>query len=176
MSLIIDGVEIPVDARLDLSVSYQRLERSATHRVGPAATAIKQTLWSGKYRVTVSGSGWYPPGLQSVDFSGAVLLASIAPLSIVGGVGDIVIGADTDRRAEANYAPYAHAIMIDGSRQDAELSVAVNGDCTITPVAGAVRYQVFWFPVMSLIFSDPPAENTDMSGITTSWEMVGEQV
>lgn len=173
--LIVNGVEVPTEAILDFSQSYEPLQASVIHRMGSGGTAKRQTLWTGKLRTVISGQGWCPPGLSGLDVTQSVDLWCVAEQSKLGGVADINIGASTRRRSDTGFEPRAFGIVgID--RVSTSLSVATNGDCSITPVTGATHYQVTWCPRLTVFVVQPITESTDTGAALMSWELVAEEI
>ena len=62
------GVVVPVTAALDLQQQISVIGGASVLRMMNGA-ARKQTNWQ-KLAVALSGSGWAPLGLQSLDYSG----------------------------------------------------------------------------------------------------------
>lgn len=176
MSLLkLNSIEIPVDSLIDFSQTYETIESSTIHRMGAAGLGRKQTLWTGKVRTVISASGWNPAGLSGVDFNSAVEIHCVAPRSKLGGVANINIGADSKRRSDGEYLPLAFGINGAG-RTGTTVVVAANGDCSITPVAGATVYQVVYYPILTALFSSMPTESNDINSAQFSTELIAEEV
>ena len=174
--LIINGQKIPTESIVGFQQTYTPLEVSSVVRLGPNGTGKKRTLWNGKLSTQIAGNGWIPPGLSGLDTSAPLSLACAAPLSKSGGAAGINIGPSSTRRNDADFTPLAFAILGDGTRQEASLTVASNGDCTITPVTGAAYYLVMYWPILQVLITTPPKETGDMMAGDYSWQLEAEEV
>lgn len=172
--ILIGGLTVPLDSVLTFSQNYQPIERSTLHRLGVNGTAVKQTLYGGKLRTTLSGTGWTLPGLSGLDRSVTHELHCGVPLSNAGGASDITIGNSTRRRSDSGFEPVAYALFPD---QHVKTPVAVDsaGNCTITPVAGAAQYKVDWYPVLQVYILDFN-EDTQTDTAQFIWDLVAEEV
>ena len=71
--LTINGVALGDTEQLDPQVSVSPMGGATTHRLSDGSAA-RQTVWR-KRRVRISGTGWKPPSLSAVDWSGPVTIA-----------------------------------------------------------------------------------------------------
>ncbi|RBP74112.1 hypothetical protein [Marinobacter nauticus] len=170
----IGALTVPLDSVLTFSQSYQAIERSTVHRLGVTGTGVKQTLYGGKLRTTISATGWTAPGLSALDRSAQHQLKCAATLSNSGGVSDIKIGDSSRRRTDAGFEPVAYAIF-PGHHVKTPVSVDAAGNCVVTPVAGAGHYKVDWYPVLTVLIIDF-TEDTQADTATFVWELVAEEV
>jgi len=170
----IGGLTVPLDSVLTFSQSYESIERSTVHRLGVQGKGIKQTLFGGKLRTTITGSGWTAPGLSALDRGSEHLLLCGAALSSAGGAGDIVIGDNTRRRSDAGFEPVAYALFAT-EHVKTPVSVDSAGNCTITPVAGALQYKVDWYPRLTVLLIDF-REDTQADTAQFVWDLVAEEV
>lgn len=171
--LSIGGITVPLDSVLSFSQTYEPIERSTIHRLGVSGRGVKQTLYAGKLRTTIQGSGWTAPGLSALDLSQTHVLLCAAPLSNGGGVGNIQIGDENRRRSDAGFEPVAYALFDDG-QQKTPVTVDALGGCVITPVAGAVRYKVDWYPRL-IVWVEPPQESVQTDSAQFLWNLVAEE-
>ena len=74
------GIVVPIHAALDLQQRIEPIGGSTPLRLGLGAL-VKQTTW-GKRRVTLSASGWCPPGLDSLAWDTPLTLKCGLPESI----------------------------------------------------------------------------------------------
>lgn len=170
----IGGLTVPLDSVLTFSQSYQPVERSTVHRLGTAGVGVKQTLYGGKLRTTISATGWTAPGLSALDRSAKHTLLCAATLSNAGGDSDIKIGDTNRRRTDAGFEPKAYALFADRHSRT-PVSVDSSGNCLVTPVAGAVQYKVDWYPRLEVLIIDF-TEDTQADAATYVWELVAEEV
>ena len=160
------AVIVPVAAALNYS---ERIETFGGRYRGrtAAGAAVPQIAWE-RLRVTLSGSGWMPPGLAMLDFSAPMTLKCGLPSS-VSSVSN-VLTLPAARRTDAGYTPYAWAQTDTGVTNTA---VSLSGDtATCTTVAGAVAYTVMYWPQLTVV-CDPAS--LDMSRAGSSWEIVAEE-
>lgn len=75
--LKIGAIEIPNRAALDLEQTYEPMGGETTLRTVDG-TGIKQSTWR-KTRTTLTGGGWIPPGLSTLDTTAQLVIACIAP-------------------------------------------------------------------------------------------------
>ncbi|MDX1816120.1 MAG: hypothetical protein R3180_00270 [Marinobacter sp.] len=170
----IGGLTVPLDSVLTFSQSYESIERSTIHRLGVLGLGIKQTLFGGKLRTTISASGWTAPGLSALDRSASHTLLCAATLSNAGAVDGITIGSAARRRTDAGFEPVAYALFAD-SQVSTPVTVDAAGACTITPVAGATQYKVDWYPVLQVLIVSYQ-ENTQADAAQYVWDLVAEEV
>lgn len=170
----IGGLTVPLDSVLTFSQSYQPIERSTVHRLGTAGVGVKQTLYGGKLRTTISATGWTAPGLSALDRSAQHTLLCAATLSNAGGANDIKIGDSTRRRSDTGFEPVAYAIFAD-RHVKTPVVVDAAGNCVITPVTGALQYKVDWYPVLTVLLIDFN-EDTQADSATYAWDLVAEEV
>ncbi len=170
----IGGLTVPLDSVLNFSQNYESIERSTIHRLGILGKGVKQTLFGGKLRTTITATGWTAPGLSALDRSAEHILLCGAALSGIGGAGDIVIGDSARRRTDAGFEPIAYALFSDRHEKTA-VTVDASGNCTVTPVAGAAQYKVDWFPRLTVIIVDF-REDTQADAAQFTWDLVVEEV
>lgn len=169
-ALIVAGVEVPLDAAHELNTTYESLERSEIHLMGDGSTR-KQVLegTQDKLKVTISGAGTIPAGLQGIAFQGPVLVQCQAHRAITSASNIITLPAA--RRSDTGSEPYARAYT--GGEWVATAIVDITANvATITQVAGASYYQVVYFPeILANIENGGPRENRGR-GNKSTWSMV----
>ncbi len=170
----IGGLTVPLDSVLTFSQNYQPIERSTLHRLGTAGVAIKQTLYGGKLRTTISATGWTAPGLSGLDRSVSHTMLCAAALSNSGGSANIKIGSEARRRTDSGFEPVAFALFPD-DQVKTPVAVDIDGNCVVTEVPGALQYKVDWYPKISVLIVDFN-EDTQTDSATFSWELVAEEV
>lgn len=164
----IGGIVVPIHAALDLQQRIEPVGGTSMLRLGLGA-AVKQTVWR-KHRVTLSASGWCPPGLGALDWDSPLTLKCGLPESMTTATTSATLPAG--RRTDAGYEPFARAHTAQGW-QDTTVSIVGNA-ATITAVSGAVAYQVWYWPQLS-VYAEPPAQDFDQSTAQASWELVCEE-
>lgn len=163
------GIVVPVRAALKLTQQIEPVGGSSTRRLG-AGSLIKQTVWR-KTRITLSGAGWCPIGVGALNWDAQLVLKCGLPEGITSNTTTITLPAG--RRTDAGYQPFARAHLA-GEWQDTPVSIAGNV-ATVTAVAGAIAYQVWYWPVYT-VYAEPPVTSVDKDTAQASWELVCEEV
>lgn len=165
---VLGGVEIPVHASVDIEQTYRPRSREAIHAMGDGSLR-KQTFAGAQTKVetTITGRGPIPPGLQALDFTGSLLLKCGAERSIDSASNAITI--PSLRRSDTGYVPWGRA-LVDGRWIPTPASMSTDL-ATLTPVAGATRYQVLWFPEFSVFVEGGVTESHDLRQARTGWEL-----
>lgn len=130
-------------------------------------TAVKMERWS-RRAGTISGQGWMPPALDGLDFTGPLELRSTKVRSVSGA--GLVYTLPCTPRPDA--APWAFALV--GRQWVPAPCSTVGRVTTVTPVAGALRYQVWCMPIYSVMV-EPPEESQDNGTATHSWTLNWEE-
>mgnify|MGYP001769704524 CR=1 FL=1 len=164
----IGDFELPVYSGFDLVQRYEPLGGEAILRAG-SGRGILQRTWR-KTRIVTSGSGWVPPGLQALDFDAQHAVACIAPETVAADPLTRQASLPSARRADAGHVPYGLAELASGQTLAAPVSV-VGQVATVGEVAGAVRYQVGYYPLLTCWLLRPQRR-----GPAPSWELIAEEV
>lgn len=162
------GIVVPIHAALDLQQRIEPIGGSTLLRLGQGA-AVKQTTWR-KRRVTLSASGWCPPGLDALNWDSPLTLKCGLPESITTATASATLPAA--RRTDAGYEPFARAHLANEWR-DTPCSMAGN-IATITAVSGVVAYQVWYWPQMT-VYAEPPVNTFDQATGQARWELICEE-
>lgn len=129
---------------------------------------VQMMHWQ-KFAISVSGSGWMPPGLDGLDYSQRLELRCTKPLSMVGTHLEFLL-TGTPR---PDVSPWAQA-LVSGSWVDAGLQRA--GDLlTVQGVPGASLYRVCWMPVFT-VSAKRPRGDLDASAATHGWQIDCEEL
>lgn len=165
------GLSIPYQSHLDLAQSYEeeRATRVTRHADG---SARKQTAWRGKIKTKLTGSGWYPPGLEAIDYDGSLEMHCIAAKCVTSAARVIEIPAA--RRADYGYAPYA-AATVDGGRVEADIDSLVGDVVTVAALAGAQYYHVYYYPRIN-VFADAPSIDHDAITDKYTWALEAREI
>lgn len=166
--LKIGAFELPVYAGLDLTQRYEPLGGENIERAGTGRGIFQQT-WR-KTRVVTSGDGWVPPGLDAIDNSTPLALACIKPRTVPAVFATRQATLPTTRRADAGHLPYGLAQLASGQSVLAGVTLAGNV-ATVDAVAGAVAYQVGYYPLLTCW-----VKRSNESGPGHSWEFEAEEV
>ena len=188
--LIIDSITIPFSSSQEISQSYTPLEAKYVMRTGNG-TAIIRTAWTGKISTSIQGQGVLPPGFGAFDWSATHTLYCVAPVAI-GGTTSLTINVPKARRTDgslnADGSPvgavaYARAIMSYQNDWKYTTYSAVDADpplatthhkFTLVAVSGALRYQVVYYPKITVI-CNPPEESVSADALY-SWSLEAEEV
>lgn len=172
MSFEIGSLVIRPVAGFDLQQEYQAIDPENLLRT-VSGRAIKQMTYS-KLRVTTSGSGWVPAGLQTLDRSQQFVVKCIKPRFIEANFATRQATLPAARRSDAGHTPWGYAFKADGSAVSSSVSMAGNV-ATVAAVSGAVAYGVGYLPQITA-YVMAPAESGDMGSATYRWEIVAEEV
>ena len=143
-NLKLGGLTLPHLSRVDaISQSYEPIGGQSIFRALTGA-GINQMTWQ-KQRVLTSGSGWMPAGLEALDYTQGMILSCITPKAIFLPNTQLTVALPPKRRSDAGATPWAVAVYPHGATRPAALSVAGN-TASIAPQAGAMAYQVFYYP------------------------------
>lgn len=177
MFFSLGGVVVPIESALDFSQTYEPLGGVARLRMMSGAL-VQQVGWR-KLRTTLSGAGWWPSGLEGLDYDSALSLLCAAPRAILSASN--VIALPAARRTDAGYTPIGHARLSGGATAvgggelvPTPLTIAADV-ATLTAVAGATGYQVAYWPVLSVL-ADPPTMEADLPGAAHRWTLTAEEV
>lgn len=167
--LTIDGIRLPLAVAGAISQTYEDFGGFGLLRLGLGA-AVHQEVWR-KTRTTLSASGLIPPGLAAVDWTAAHTLGCVAPRSIQSASN--VIALPAARRTDA--APYGFAVDAIGLLRPVAVGVAGN-TATLAVWAGAVSYQVLYYPLLTVRAPAGVRVEYDAAGAAAGWELVCEEV
>jgi hypothetical protein len=188
--LIIDSITVPFSSSQELSQSYTPLEAKYVVRTGNGS-AIIRTAWTGKLGTSLQGQGTIPSGLSVFDWSTTHTLYCVAPRA-VGGTTALTINVPKARRTDGTLnvdgspvgaIAYARAIM--SYKNDWQYTTYTSADAdpplasthhkfTLTAVLGALRYQVIYYPKITVI-CNPPEESVSADAMY-SWSLEAEEV
>ena len=166
--LTIDGIRLPVQVAGEIRQDYEEFGGFGLLRLGLGA-AGHQEVWR-KTRTTLSASGLIPPGLAAVDWTAAHTLGCVAPRSIQAASNVITLPAA--RRTDA--APYGFAVDAIGLLRPVAVGLAGN-TATLAVWAGAVSYQVLYYPLLTARAPAGVRVEYDAAGAAASWELVCEE-
>lgn len=170
--LKLGALEVPTLAALDLEQTYAPIGGESIFRtVGGAG--IKQTTWK-KTRITTSGSGWLPAGLEALDTTVSMTLACITPRSVPAVFATRQATLPATRRSDAGHTPWGVAILADGGTVKTSASI-VGNVATLAAVAGAVAYQAMYLPQYT-VWAMRPTESGNRGDASYRWELDCEEV
>lgn len=139
-SLIIGPVVVPHQAALRLTQYYDRDEPQNEERMADR-TLRWQTLGPRKIETEITGRGTIPPSLEALDVNLAYTLSCIEPVGVLGGT---TIALPAARRTDPGSEPHGRAFV--GSRVVWTPCIMAGNDALLTPIGGATRYQVLYYP------------------------------
>lgn len=79
--LIINGVELTQLARLDFQQTFERLDAGSSLRRRANGAAMTMSRWE-RWSTSLSGSGWIPPALLSIQRGIPFTIHSVAPVAL----------------------------------------------------------------------------------------------
>ncbi|TVO53859.1 hypothetical protein [Denitromonas halophila] len=169
-SFELGGIVVPFRAALGYEQQIEPIGASSLRRT-INGSAIKQTAWAGKLRVTLSGDGWSPLGLDDLDYALPMTLKCHMPIARRSQSPAITL--PTTRRSDAGYAPFARASLAGGA--EVETAVSLVGDvATCTAVGGAISYAVWYWPQL-VGFAEPPTTTGSAGPGEFGWQIVFEE-
>lgn len=163
--LMLGGVEIVLQAGAP-DFAEDVIGGDAVLRLS-TGSAVKMTRYI-KSAGSISGQGWMPPGLDGLDYSLPLELRS-TQISTMQGAGLVFTLPSTPR---PDYAPWAFALV--GDELVPTACATVDGVSTVTSVASARAYQVWWMPVYS-VFARRPARQQSSSTASQGWSIAWEE-
>lgn len=116
---------------------------------------------------TISGAGFTPPGLDGLDFAAHHELRSTKPRAVQSAGTSLTLPADP----RPDKSPWAFAYFPNGDWVATPCSV-VGRAATVTPVAGATSYQV-WFLPRYVVKCARPTEGR--AGANYNWSLSWEE-
>lgn len=167
--LTIDGIRLPLQVAGEIRQDYEDFGGFGLLRLGLGA-AVHQEVWR-KTRTTLSASGLIPPGLAGVNWTASHTLGCVAPRSIQAAGNVITLPAA--RRSDA--APYGFAVDAIGLLRPVAVGLAGN-TATLAVWAGAVSYQVLYYPLLTARAPAGVRVEYDAAGAAAGWELVCEEV
>lgn len=169
-SFELGGLVVPWSAGLNLNQEISPLEGGSSTRRMLNGRGEQQTNWR-KVSISLSADGWSPNGLDALDYTGPLLLRCGLPVSVRAQV--TAIALPVGRRTDAGYEPFARAHLADGSERRTALSIASHV-ATLTPVADAVSYAVWYWPEFT-VFARPPTQGVNHSTGNYGWSITAEE-
>lgn len=128
---------------------------------------VKMTRWE-KLAFTISAEGFVPPALDGLNYKEPLEFRSNQVSSMQKDTREFTL-ISTPR---PDYAPWAYAVV---GNQLQRAPVTVEGNVvTVADVPGARLYQVWWFPVYSVLASRPTKSQSPASG-RWGWSLVMEE-
>ena len=168
-SFELGGVVVPLTAALGLNQSIGQAGGRSRLRFANGAQ-IAQQAWS-KLRISLSGDGWVPLGLDGLNYQATMTFKSGVPHALRSNSGVVTLPAG--RRTDAGYLPFARAHLPSGQDQTTAVSLAGNV-ATCAAVTGALSYTVSYYPEIT-VWADPPDQQFDRAGAAASWELTLEE-
>lgn len=169
--LKIGALAIPTRAGLDLEQTYEPMGGYAVLRTIDG-TGIPQRTWR-RTRTVISGGGWLPPGLESIDTAAQQVVGCIVPRALIADASRQAT-LPTARRSDAGHTPWAVALLPSGGLASTPLTLVGNVG-TADAFAGAIGYHIEYFPQLTC-WIHPPTESGSRSDATYRWELVAEEV
>ncbi|QRY79634.1 hypothetical protein JVX91_00535 [Pseudomonas sp. PDNC002] len=165
--LMIGGVEV-------LALFAGAPQQTLSPLGGPSIVRLSQgrgvpmTHWN-KVAISISASGWMPPGLAGVDYSQPLEVRLTKVESIVGTHLDYQLTS----APRPDFEPYAEALI--GKDWERTGITRAGLAVTVTPMAGATHYRVCWMPVF-MVSGRRPQEDSDDSANTHRWSFDCEEL
>ena len=167
--LVVNGLRLPVPVGAQITQDYEDFGGFAPLRFASGA-ALVQESWR-KARTVIAASGLFPPGLAAVDWAAPVTLGCVATRSrqAAGNVINVLGNYRTDA------PPYGFAVLPGDRYLPTQVAMAGNV-ATLTAVAGALAYQILWYPAMTVIAPAGVQISWDAQGAVASWRIEAEEM
>ncbi|KJK03563.1 hypothetical protein UB43_03430 [Pseudomonas sp. 21] len=164
--VMLGGVPIELHAGAP-SQQYSSLGGQALIRLS-AGQGVPMTHWQ-KTAISISGTGWMPPGLDGLDYRQPLELRCTKPMSMA--------GTELEFRLNGvprpDVAPWAQALVL-GQWQTA--AVEMNADVAqVSPVPGATLYRVCWMPIFTVTATSRRGD-LDASAAIHGWQIDCEEL
>ncbi len=158
------GLVVPITAALGLSQSISVMGGRSSLRLGNGARLTQQS-WE-KLRISLSGDGWVPLGLDALDFEATMTFRAGVPHALRANGNVVTLPAA--RRTDTGYLPFARAHTPEG---DVNTTLEIAGNvATCAAVTGAISYTVSYYPQLT-VWADPPEQQFDRANASSGWEL-----
>ncbi|MEE4188382.1 MAG: hypothetical protein V2I76_08040, partial [Roseobacter sp.] len=165
----IDGVAVPVTAILEFSQTYGELAQRSLRRTA-ANTAILRETGTAKLTTRIRGKGWAPLPLADLDIGTTHVLRCAMVRSVTSATN--IVALPPARRSDVGHGPIGYALVGD-EYVEAAVAGIVGDNATLTPVAGAIRYIVHYFPEVTAVITENTTDgNSDASH---DWVIAAEE-
>ena len=177
MDFQLGGLRVAIESVGGFSQSYEPLGGVARLRLMGGAL-VQQVSWR-RLGTTLSGEGWWPSGIENLDYDAPLELKCAAPRSVIGQTATLVLPAA--RRTDSGFTPIGHAIVrgqgtVVGGGDLVPTPLSLSGDtATLTPVTGATAYQVTYWPQIT-VMAKPPQMEGSLSDAQHRWTLRAEEV
>lgn len=129
---------------------------------------VPMTHWQ-RSAISLSGSGYMPPGLDGIDYTQPLELRCTKHLSIVSAGRNFVLQG-TPR---PDFPPWALALV---GKEWVETTLVLSGaGVEVTEVLGASFYQVCWMPVF-IVSAKRPQGDMDAAANVHGWQINCEEL
>lgn len=169
MILKIGSFSLPVMGAFDIAQTYTPLKSESIFRT-ISQRGIKQSTPNKKLRISTTGTGWIPSGLEAIDTDQQHQLACISPRMLAADLLTRQAVLPVGRRGDLHHLPYGLA-MFSNHRVQRTPAVMTGNTATLDAVPGAVAYQVCYYPLLLCWIGRPT-----ISGPDFRWEFEAEEV
>lgn len=169
--LIIAGIRVPRVSNLTVSQDYEALGPAELLRLGNGDGLIQSADW-GKWRTSISCSGWLSSGLNGIDWKSpaGIEIHCIKPMSIIAGSNVIVIPGEF--RTDEPVLGYAQI----GNKLVATDVTLAGNTATLDAVVGAAAYKVEWLPILTCFCKNGVRTSYSTQGNEYAWSLDGEEL
>lgn len=172
MSFEIGSLVVRPRAGFDLQQAYTEIGPESLLRTN-SGRGIKQMAAYDKIKVTTSGSGWIPAGLQSINRAVTHVVKCIQPRTLPADFATRQVTLPAARRSDTGFTPWGFAYLDDNRVALADVTL-VGNVATVAAVVGAVEYVVAYLPQITA-WVLAPSDSGDMGSVTYRWEIVVEE-
>jgi hypothetical protein len=168
VDVMLGGVPIRLHAGLPVQ-RYAPLGDGPILRRSKGA-GVKFSHWTERWAISVSGSGWMGPGLAGLNYRQPLELRCTQQME----VRTTALSTTIPGTVRPDKAPWCLAYT---GRDWVPTPVAYNAGtkvATITPLAGALEYQVCWMPVFTVLMGRPE-RGLDPGANSHDWAFTAEE-
>lgn len=169
INLFLNSVEIGFDSSHSISQQYAPIEATTVLRMSDGS-ALKQTAYSGKTRITTSGTGRNPLPTDGLNYASQIAMKCVDPVTEYSASNTITLPAS--RRSDVDSIGFA---VVNG--RSVRTSISISGNtATLTTVAGATGYEVIYYPTFNVFIKKPQTGSTTRTLNSRSWSFEAVEV
>jgi len=169
-TLEIDGIAIPTESILEFDQQYDELQARDLRRTADNSAVLRVT-GNSKLITTISGKGWAPAGLATLDTGTTHVIRCAMPNSVH--EADETVTIPANRRSDTGHTPIGFAVV--GDRLvETEITGIVSNVATLTTVAGETGgYVVHYWPEITAVIVTNSAKGNSRAAF--EWQIEAEE-
>lgn len=172
MLLKIGSIAIPLEANNSFTQTYTWILPRKTYRMMDNSLKSRQLNAARKLSTTISGSGWIPEGLSSIENeSTPISIECVSPIGLVSTSN--VITLETGYRTDEGISGYA---VVGEMTVSTSVTDITDGVVTLAVVSGASYYTLNYIPKFDADISQLNMTHNVDNVSNYSWSLVAEEV